>query len=141
LARHRYRIDGQVFEVDVRDYGPRSAEVSVNGRAFRVERAADDLPTPSADLPQPQPQLAPVPRPRRAQPVASELRAPMAGLVVQLEVSPGDRVAAGDAVLVLDAMKMENAIRAPHAGVVREVFVRAGDSVLTGAPLARIDAG
>ncbi|HKP55754.1 MAG TPA: acetyl-CoA carboxylase biotin carboxyl carrier protein subunit, partial [Polyangiales bacterium] len=70
-----------------------------------------------------------------------ELRAPMAGLILRLNVTPGQSLAAGDPVLVLDAMKMENAIRAPHAGVVSELLVREGQSVLTGALLAKIDEG
>jgi biotin carboxyl carrier protein len=53
----------------------------------------------------------------------------MPGLVIKVLVSPGDRVAAGDVVVVLEAMKMENEICSPKDGTVREVRVRAGESV------------
>jgi biotin carboxyl carrier protein len=79
-------------------------------------------------------------RARRVAPaVAGELRAPMAGLVLRVDVTQGQTLSTGDPVLVLDAMKMENTIRSPHAGTVHELVVVAGQSVLTGALLARID--
>jgi biotin carboxyl carrier protein len=133
MAKHRYVIDGQTFEVDVHTRSARTAEVSVNGRRYSVERA--DV---AAALGKPDPAAPSGPRARRPLPGEGELRAPMAGLVLRLDVAPGQRLAAGDPVLVLDAMKMENAIRAPHAGVVRELAVREGQSVLTGALLAKI---
>jgi biotin carboxyl carrier protein len=135
LGKHRYLIDGQSFEVDVHTQSASEADVSVNGRRFHVERVAS---TPAPDA------AAHVSisgmRARRVAPaVAGELRAPMAGLVLRVDVTQGQAVEAGEPVLVLDAMKMENTIRSPHAGTVHELVVVAGQSVLTGALLARID--
>ena len=65
----------------------------------------------------------------------STLKAPMPGLVVRLQVGVGDRVAAGTAVVVLEAMKMENQLKAPAAGVVSEIRVEAGQAVEKGQPL------
>ncbi len=58
-----------------------------------------------------------------------EVRAPMPGLVVSIAVEPGDRVAAGDPLAVLEAMKMENELRSPVSGAVRSVHVRPGEAV------------
>lgn len=58
-----------------------------------------------------------------------EIRAPMPGLIVRVLVAPGERVAAGDGVVVIEAMKMENELRAGDAGTVGDVAVRAGDVV------------
>jgi 3-methylcrotonyl-CoA carboxylase alpha subunit len=66
--------------------------------------------------------------------------APMPGLVVALRVAPGDRVAAGQPVAVVEAMKMQNELTARHGGIVSEVLVKAGDSVSAGQPLARLKA-
>jgi propionyl-CoA carboxylase alpha chain len=55
--------------------------------------------------------------------------APLPGLVVSVEVKPGDSVAPGDTLVVLEAMKMEHRIRAGAPGTVAEVLVRAGQSV------------
>jgi len=63
------------------------------------------------------------------------VRAPIAGRVVKLLVSPGDEVAANQGVAVLEAMKMENEIKADRGGVVETVHVRTGQSVETQEPL------
>jgi len=60
------------------------------------------------------------------------LAAPMPGGVVELRVRAGESVAAGAAVVVLSAMKMETVVAAPHAGVVTRVAVAVGDSVDAG---------
>jgi acetyl-CoA/propionyl-CoA carboxylase biotin carboxyl carrier protein len=60
------------------------------------------------------------------------IAAPMQGTIVKVLVSEGDEVAAGQAVLVLEAMKMENHLNADQGGTVKEVRVKAGDTVGTG---------
>jgi biotin carboxyl carrier protein len=59
----------------------------------------------------------------------AELRAPMPALVVRVEVATGDAVRAGQGLIVLEAMKMENELRATHDAVVREVHVAKGATV------------
>ncbi len=81
--------------------------------------------------------------PRFAEPEAElasgSLVAPMPGLVKQVLVAVGDRVAKGDALLVLEAMKMEQLIRAPRAGRIAALSVRPGQQVEAGLVLAVID--
>ncbi len=59
----------------------------------------------------------------------SKLKAPMPGLILDIKVSPGEQVAKGDQLLVLEAMKMENVIKSPGEGIVKAIIVRKGDSV------------
>ena len=59
----------------------------------------------------------------------SEVKAPMPGLVLDVLVSPGDTVEVGQKILVLEAMKMENAIKSPTAGVVASINVSRGQAV------------
>jgi acetyl-CoA/propionyl-CoA carboxylase biotin carboxyl carrier protein len=66
------------------------------------------------------------------------LAAPMQGTIVKVLVAVGDEVEAGQAVCVLEAMKMENSILAAHAGKVEELKVEPGQSVETGATIAII---
>jgi biotin carboxyl carrier protein len=66
--------------------------------------------------------------------------APMPGLVVEIRVKPGESVAAGQAVAVVEAMKMQNELAARHGGVVSEVLVQERASVAAGQPLVRIKA-
>jgi len=56
----------------------------------------------------------------------------MQGMVLQIRVGRGDQVTAGETLIVLEAMKMENPITSPRDGVVKEIFVDAGDTVLAG---------
>jgi 3-methylcrotonyl-CoA carboxylase alpha subunit len=67
------------------------------------------------------------------------IRAPMPGRIAQIRGSVGDHVRAGEAVLVLEAMKMEHALAVPFDGAVRELTVAEGDQVLEGAILARLE--
>jgi biotin carboxyl carrier protein len=59
----------------------------------------------------------------------NNVKAPMPGLIVELKVKPGDAVNNGDALLILEAMKMENVLKAPGAGIVKALKVKKGDSV------------
>jgi len=67
---------------------------------------------------------------------ADRLVAPMPGAVVQVLVEAGAAVAKGDALVVVEAMKMEHVIRAPHDGIVERVDVAVGDVVAEGTELA-----
>ncbi len=71
--------------------------------------------------------------------VKETIRAPMQGTVVKTAVAVGDTVKAGDLLIVLEAMKMENHISAPRDGTVGELHVSPGENVETGAPLAVIE--
>jgi 3-methylcrotonyl-CoA carboxylase alpha subunit len=66
------------------------------------------------------------------------LEAPMPGRVTAVRVAPGQRVAKGEELVAVEAMKMENALRAPRDGVVRAVHVAAGDMVSPGRALVEL---
>jgi propionyl-CoA carboxylase alpha chain len=63
----------------------------------------------------------------------------MPGRVISVRVRPGDRVAAGDEVCVLEAMKMEQSIRATRDGVVKAVHVQPMDPVKANNPLVELE--
>jgi pyruvate carboxylase subunit B len=63
------------------------------------------------------------------------VRAPMPGMVVRVEVEPGDHVRAGQGVVIIEAMKMENELKADAAGVVSKVLIEPGTAVEKGAML------
>ena len=72
------------------------------------------------------------------------IKAPMHGKVLELFVSKGETVAAGQRLAVIEAMKMEHTLRAPFAGSVAELVVAAGQQVVEGAQIMvieRADAG
>ena len=64
---------------------------------------------------------------------------PLPGLVIEVKVAIGDKVAVGDVLLVIETMKMENNIISTVAGTVKEILVSKGDNVGEGIPLIAIE--
>ena len=62
----------------------------------------------------------------------------MPGLVLTIAVKEGDAVVAGQKLLVMEAMKMENAVTAPYAGIVAKIYVREQDSIAEGDLLVHV---
>ncbi len=62
----------------------------------------------------------------------NSIKAPMPGLIIDLKIKTGDTVKAGDQLVILEAMKMENIIKSPGEGTVKNVKVKKGDSVEKG---------
>ena len=71
--------------------------------------------------------------------MATEVEAQITGNVWKIEKAVGEAVAEGEAILILESMKMEIPVEAPCAGRIAEIRVREGDSIEEGAVLAVID--
>lgn len=69
----------------------------------------------------------------------NSVKAPMPGLVLEVQVSPGQTVAKGDTLLILEAMKMENVLKAAADGVVKSIHVQKGAAVEKGALLLELE--
>ena len=67
------------------------------------------------------------------------LSAPMPATVIAVNVAPGQEVAEGDVLVLLEAMKMELPIKAPHAGRVKSIVCREGELVQSGLRLLELD--
>lgn len=107
--------------------------ITVNGTAYdvTVDEANGAAPAPVAAAPAP---VAAAPAPKAAPaPAGAEgaikVKAPMPGTILDVKVSNGASVNAGDVLCILEAMKMENEIVAPQAGTVASISVNKGDSV------------
>ena len=68
-----------------------------------------------------------------------EIKAHITGVVFQIPAKQGDKVGAGDPVIVLESMKMEIPVEAPRAGTVREIKVQEGQTVQEGDTVAVLD--
>lgn len=122
--------------------------VTVNGTTYEVEveevksAGAPSAPRPVA-APAPKPAAAPAPAPAAAPKVTAgagehSIDAPMPGKVIKLVANEGQAVKAGDVILVLEAMKMQNEIAADTDGVVKKFNVAPGQSVKAHESLAII---
>jgi propionyl-CoA carboxylase alpha chain len=119
---------------------PDHAVLDVDGvrQRYDVHRAGDvsyvDGPDGSVTLTE----LPRFPEPETAT-ASGSLAAPLPGVVGRIAVTPGQRVAAGDLLLTLEAMKLEHPVLAPHAGTVTALPVAPGQQVESGAVLAVIE--
>jgi 3-methylcrotonyl-CoA carboxylase alpha subunit len=119
------------FVVDVGDRPVRmfavadgdTVHVHINGRAVRVERLD---PARSGG--------------GKGAPGQDGLQAPMPGVVVSCVAAAGSRVAKGEALLVIESMKLQMTIEAPHAGLLADLPFAVGQTFQRGAVLARIEA-
>jgi biotin carboxyl carrier protein len=68
-----------------------------------------------------------------------EVKAPMPGMIVKIKTLENSQITQGDAVLILEAMKMENEVRSPFNGTLKEIFVKEGMAVEKGAKLFLIE--
>lgn len=122
MKNYTITVNGNVYDVTVEENG------SVAAPAAAPRRAA-----------------APVAAPAPAAPAATagagsiKIEAGAAGKVFKLEKNVGDKVAKGDAVLILEAMKMEIPVVAPADGTVASINVAVGDTVESGALLATLN--
>ena len=91
-------------------------------------------PSPVAVAPAVAPVAAPAPV-ANVSAGASAVKAPLPGVVVGVKAQVGQAVKAGEAVVIIEAMKMENEIVAPTAGTIKAIYVQKGASVQTDAPL------
>ncbi|MEE2729718.1 MAG: carboxyl transferase domain-containing protein [Pseudomonadota bacterium] len=103
--------------------------------------AADTSLLPSSTAPDATPGASSATSPGQWVVTEHSLLAPMQGSVVELAVAPGQPVAKGATLVILDAMKMEHVIQAPASGVVEALLVGAGEAVMEGQPLLSFVAG
>ncbi|MDX1562114.1 MAG: sodium-extruding oxaloacetate decarboxylase subunit alpha [Gammaproteobacteria bacterium] len=117
--------------------GPERYQVTVNGKSYDVEVAPGGA--ISAIKPQQAASAAAAPAPAAAAGPAEPVGAPLAGNIFKVLAKPGQTVASGDVVVILEAMKMETEVRAPRDGTVAEVAVKEGDSVEVGSTLLTLN--
>lgn len=105
-------------EVVKRDEAAKSFSLKINGKIYYVElRDKFDLLLEKMGIT------------NAAAGKVNSIKAPMPGLIIDLRVKENDAVKAGDPLLILEAMKMENIIKAPGEGIVRSLKVKKGDNV------------
>lgn len=143
-----YRINGQEYIVAVNKMDNELAEVAVNGTAYKVELVNNEEEVTLVTRPAVKASAATTAAPKAATsaPVtkpaggsgAGAVKAPLPGIIIDVLVNEGDEVKKGQTVVMLEAMKMENAIQATQDGKVTGVHVAKGDSVLEGVALVTI---
>lgn len=142
-----YRINGQEYIVAVNKMDNGLAEVAVNGSNYKVELVNNEeeitlVTRPASKAPAATATAAPkatISAPTKpASGGAGSVKSPLPGIIIDVLVNEGDEVKKGQTVVMLEAMKMENAIQATQDGKVTGIHVSKGDSVLEGVALITI---
>ena len=134
-------VGGTPMQARVMQASPDAVDAEIDGlrRRYTVRRAGASVHVAGPDGSSTFTEVERFPLPG-SHSAPGSLLAPMPGTIVRVAAAPGDAVGSGDALVILEAMKMEHAVRAPHDGTVREVHVAAGQQVDAGTVLAVVDA-
>lgn len=144
IRSFKLTMSGRTYDVEVGDLSQNPVTVVVDGWEHKVtvpeliastRTQATASPTPRASQTRPTAPAPATPRPAVAPSDDSTLRAPMPGRIVRVNVGVGDAVSEGDALVVLESMKMENTLSSNIAGTVTAVHVSEDDSVQQGQTL------
>ncbi len=137
LRKFKIKIDGTEYLVEMEELTePGQVAPTAPAPVVAAPAPAPTAPAPAAPAPEPAP--APAPAAPAAPAGADAQTAPMPGKILELKVAVGDHVEQNDCVLVLEAMKMENAIVAESGGTVTAIHVTAGQMVNPGDALFTI---
>lgn len=163
MAKYQYTVKGVDYEVEIQDIEGNIANVTVNGIPFEVEMKQPVKPgkqkfrienevrsdkggASSADSAKTSPSSTTTAA--NTEPAASKkasasaggkpVVAPLPGTINDIKVKVGDKVNAGDTVVILEAMKMQNNIEAETSGTVASINVNKGDAVMEGDTLVTI---
>ena len=159
MAKYQYTVKGVDYEVEIQDIAGNIANVTVNGIPFEVEMKqpvkagkqrvklseerrvegseerrvkSEEINSSSASAASTSP--APAAPATGGKPVV----APLPGTINEIKVKVGDKVNAGDTVVILEAMKMQNNIEAETSGTITSINVNKGDAVMEGDTLVTI---
>lgn len=129
--KYKVTLNGKTYEVEVE-----------HGKAVLLDEYEALAPAPASAEPAPVAQQQPVaaaPAPAPVNLAAGEtVAAPMPGNIIRVDIKEGDKVKAGQVLVILEAMKMENEIVAPKDGTVAQIVTSKGAVVETGSPLVII---
>ena len=154
MAKYQYTVKGVDYEVEIQDIEGNIANVTVNGIPFEVEmkqpvKAGKQKVKLSGEQKESAPTATPTATATPAatttaatQPAAAAsgkpVVAPLPGTINEIKVKVGDKVNAGDTVVILEAMKMQNNIEAETSGTITSINVNKGDAVMEGDTLVTI---
>ena len=155
MSEYILTINQKEYRAEVGEINAEFALIQVNGKEFRVDLQqlglAKLMPVATmasearAAAPAAQPAIGVAPAPAAPPTLtaasgdaSSIVKAPLPGLIIDVKVREGEKIKAGQIILVMEAMKMENQIQATTDGTVKKIFVKKGDNVAEGNAMVEI---
>lgn len=136
MKKFKVTVDGEVYEVTVEEVQGGCGAPQIVPKEMKATSPAGKKQEPEKSF-TPEPAVRPQPVSRGGS-SGTVVASPMPGSIVSMKVQVGDKVAEGDLLLILEAMKMENEVAAPFSGTVVEIMVKNGATVNSGEPLVAI---
>lgn len=142
MKKYKFTIRGNDYDVEIKEIEGNIAKIEVNGTAYEVQIHNKEIKT--SKTPTLVRQEAPVDRKdskikKTVSSRAHLIKAPLPGSIFKILKNVGDEVKKGEAILIMEAMKMENKIIAEKDGVITSLKVKVGDTVLQNDVLAEIE--
>ena len=145
MKNFKFKINGTEYNVDINNVEGQEISIDVNGTPYNVTVDKEIKQKPAVVRTKTAPRVAAAASgdvqksaPAPAAGAGSKVTTPLPGTVLDVFVNVGDKVTAGQRVVLLEAMKMENNIDADRDGKVQEVKVQRGETVMEGAILVTI---
>jgi biotin carboxyl carrier protein len=129
MKKFRFKIRGNKYEAIINNYENSIVDIDINGTNYKVEIEQEVAKVKT-------PKLVRAKVPVKAEDAAIKskagnlVKAPLPGTIMKINFKIGDEVKAGDTLLIMEAMKMENNIQAEASGKVKSVMVSVGENVL-----------
>jgi len=135
MGKYIFRIEGEEYSVDVKSITGDTAVIEIDGKTVSVNIKQLGIKEPSVSKKRKTDQSSlrvgegDLERVAEKSKKTAVVKAPIPGIVLKILVDEGDLVKAGQDILLMEAMKMENQIQATSAGVIKKIHVRRDDAV------------
>jgi len=139
MKKFKFKIKGNKYEVEIKDFNGNIADIEINGTLYNVEVEHDIKLSKTPTLVRSEVQT-PVnaDKIKKTQQSSYNVTAPLPGNIMNIFIKEGDTVKADEKLMMMEAMKMENIVKAERGGTIKSVKVSVGSSVLQGDVLIEI---
>lgn len=132
MKKFSFKIKGREYDVEILDYDGTTANIDVNGSTYEVEvegmaKPTSKTPTLVRQRVEYNPKEAAI---KTTSGRGVQVKAPLPGNIFKINIEVGSVVKAGDTIIVMEAMKMENNIQSETSGTVKAIKVAVGDAVM-----------
>lgn len=141
MKKYKFSIRGNKYDVELLKVEGNNISIEVNGTSYDVEleKTVDTKKTPKLVRSSVPPPLTSEKKIQKQLSSKITIKAPLPGIITKILVKEGDVVKAGDTLLTMEAMKMENNIQTEKDGTIGSIKVREGDNVLQEAVLVELN--